>query len=233
MIDFWKLTKDFKPGDPVQKYMPPGQLSPFTGRVLAVHPGLGCIDVQWTFGVERLSSDEVVRVNPDLVRYLPPTLDQSYSSYDTRQASGVTWRTKEVPPGFHKDLAILWNRKATELDTYDALWRKHASVGAQDDAIKDEVSKFYAAAQNLARLRIEAHTQKTATYWVAQNRQYRVTQGEFESRRPNCPKCGSTMRKTTYKMDKGARTRLWACPKDLFLIKVTDILGPDGQPVEW
>jgi hypothetical protein len=77
MIDFWKLTNDFKPGDPVQKYMPPGQLSPFTGRVLAVHPGLGCVDVQWTFGVERVVSDEIVRINPQLSLYLPPTLDQS------------------------------------------------------------------------------------------------------------------------------------------------------------
>jgi len=41
------------------------------------------------------------------------------------------------------------------------------------------------------------------------------------------------MRKTTYKMDKGTRARLFACPKDLFLIKQESILGPEGQPVEW
>jgi hypothetical protein len=88
-------------------------------------------------------------------------------------------------------------------------------------------------AHNLADLRIQQHAVKTAAYWVAQNRQYRVTQSELESRRPMCPKCGTQMRKTIYKMDKGARVRLWGCPKDLFLLKRTDILGPDGQPVEW
>lgn len=233
MIDFWKLTEDFKSGDPVQKYMPPGQLSPFVGRVLAVHPGLGCLDVQWPFGVERVVSDEVVRVNPELMRFLPPTLDQSYSSYDTRKASGVTWRTIEVPAGFHRDLAALWHKGADEVTAYDTLWRKHAVLGAQDDAIKDEVARFYLAARNLGALRVDQHVVKTATYWVAQNRQYRVTQEELVSRKPNCPKCGTPMRRTTYKMDKGARIRLWACPKDLYLLKATAILGPDGQPVEW
>ncbi len=86
MIDFWELAKDFKAGDTVQKFMPgdPGGLSPFIGRVTSVHRGLGCLDVQWPFGVERVSSDEVVRINPELQRFLPPTLDQTYDSYDVR-----------------------------------------------------------------------------------------------------------------------------------------------------
>lgn len=238
MIDYQKLTKDFKPGDSVQKWMPgdPGGLSPFVGRVTSVHVGIGCMDVQWPFGVERVQPDELVRINPDLQRYLPPTLDQTYNSYDVakgRQASLRLWRTVELPAGFHRDLAILWSRKASEVSAYDHLWRKFASLGADDDAIKDEVGKFYLVARNLVDLRIQGAVVKTAAYWVAQNRQYRVTQEEVMGRKPSCPKCSTKMRRTTYKMEKGSKHRLWACPKDLFLIKQDQMLGPGGEPVEW
>lgn len=238
MIDYWLLTKDFKAGDPVQKFMPndPGMLSPFVGRVTAVHRGLGCLDVQWPFGVERVLPDEVVRVNPELQRYLPPTLDQSYSSYDQRkgkQASGAKWRTVELPAGFHRDLALLWSRKANEVDAYDQLWRKYSSLGARDEDLRGEVSMFYRVARNLVDLRAQQVAHKTAAYWVAQNRQYRVTQEELTARKPSCPKCGGVMRRTTYKMHEGSKQRLWACPKDLFLVKQEHFLGPGGEPVEW
>jgi hypothetical protein len=34
-------------------------------------------------------------------------------------------------------------------------------------------------------------------------------------------------------MSKGERHRLFACPKDLYLIKMDNLLGPDGNPVGW
>lgn len=239
MIDYWRLTRDFKPGDTVQKYIPSatGMLSPFIGRVTSVHRGLGCVDVQWPFGVERVSSDEVVRINPELQRYLPPTLDQSYASYDQRakQASGagVRWRTVELPAGFHRDLAFLWTKKATEVAAYDQLWRKYNSLGAPDDGLRDEVGIFYRVARNLVGVRAQEVARKSAAYWTAQNRQYRVTQQELTARKPNCPKCGGGMRRTVYQMAEGAKHRLWACPTDLFLVKQEHFLGSDGTPVEW
>lgn len=238
MIDYWKLTRDFKAGDTVQKFFAgdPGGLSPFIGRVTAVHRGLGCLDVQWPFGVERVQPDEVVRINPDFQRFLPPTLDQTYDSYDQRKgrlASKGSWRTVELPAGFHRDLAFLWSRKAGEVEAYDQLWRKYAALGADDDTIKDEVGKFYLVARNTVDLFLQAHAHRTAAYWVAQNRQYRVTQEELDSGKPLCPKCGTKMRRTTYKMEQGSKHRLWACPKDLFLIKQEHFLGPDGASVEW
>ena len=240
-IDYWQLAKDFSDGDPVQKYLPghPGGLSPFIGRVTAVHRGLGMIDVQWPTGNERVSADELVRVNPELARWLPPTLDQSYSAYDIQQARKLwassrqnLWRTTELPAGFHRELARLWLKGANEVCAYDDLWGRYASQ-TPDDILRDETAKFYRLACNLVELRIQQHAQKTAAYWVAQNRTYRATRDELGAKKPACPKCGTKMRKTTYKMDQGARARLFACPKDLFLIKVTDILGPEGEPVEW
>ncbi len=243
MIDYWKLVKDFSQGDTVQRHTPGAggySLSPFTGRVTAVHRGLGVIDVQWPYGNERMFPDDIVRVDPRLSLWLPPEFDQTYMSYDVQKArshwasaNAPLWKGSELPPGFYTELARAWGGGYGEVAAYDALWHRYASTGVADESLRDEVSKFYQVASRLVDLRLSQHAAKTAAYWVAQNRQYRVTGDELQARKPSCPKCGTGMRKTTYKMDKGARVRLFACPKDLFLLKTTDMLGPQGEPVVW
>lgn len=240
MIDYWKLTQDFNPGDTVQKYMPGrgGNLSPYYGRVTAVLKGIGFLDVQWPFGNERVSPEEVVRVNPEFLQYLPPTIDFSwYPGLDAqtaaKRAAGSPWRNAiELPPGFHKELARVFHRGAGEIQAYDELWHRYASV-TEDEPMRDEVRKFYAFSQNAFRMFFQSHAVKTAMYWMAQNRQHRATRTEVQVKKPNCPRCGTPMRKATYKMREGQRVKLFACPKDLYLIKQDDILGPDGGPVEW
>ncbi len=235
MIDYWALTKDFSPGDIVQEVLVGQGITPYVGRVLAVLPGIGFVDVQWPFGSERVSPEDLVRVSPKFSPYLPPTLDFSYfPGLDAKRASRLQglWRTIEVPQGFHKDLASLFHRKFGEVRAYDALWTRYNSVVADDD-IKDEVQKFYRFASRALDLLIEQHVSKTATYWAAQNRQHRATRAEVQARSPNCPKCSTPMRKTVYKMAEGQRVQLFACPKDLYLMRRDDILGPDGAPVEW
>ena len=244
-IDYWRLTKEFSVGDMVQRYAP-GQggysLSPFLGRVTAVHRGLGVLDVQWPYGNERMFPDDIVMVSQRSTSWFPPALmDQTYMGLDTQKAREMwasnaarkLWRTTEVPQGFHLDLARLWTKGASEVQAYDDLWTKYAKLGASDDDIKDEVGKFYLVGSNLAEAFVQEFARRSAAYWVAQNRQYRVTQEEHKTKRPVCPKCGTPMKRTTYKMDKGAKHRLFACPKDLFLIKQDAILGPEGEPVEW
>lgn len=235
-IDYWKLTKDYAPGDVVQKYMPGrgGGLSPYYGRVTAVMRGIGFVDVQWPFGNERVSPEDLVKLNPEFLQYLPPSLDFSwYPGLDTRQASKGLWRgAVELPPGFHKELARVFHKGAGEIQAYDELWHRYATV-TEDEPLRDEVRKFYAFARNAFALFFKAHVVKTATYWMAQDRQHRATRKEVQSKRPSCPRCGTPMRKATYKMREGRKERLFACPVDLYLIKQTDILGPDGAPVEW
>lgn len=243
MIDYWKLVKDFSVGDAVQRFAPSsgGTLSPFAGRVTAVHRGLGFLDVQFPYGNERMSPEDVVRVDPKITGLLPPEFDQSYATYDVQKArsrwasanGSKLWRGSDLPPGFYKELARAWSQGTGEVAAYDTLWHRYAAEGVLDTDLRDEVSKFYRVASKLSDLRIQQHAVKTAAYWVAQNRQYRVTSQELQGRKPVCPKCATQMRKTTYKMDKGARMRLFACPKDLFLIRTTDILGPGGEPIEW
>ena len=239
MIDYWSLAKNYAPGDAVQRFDPVhGDLSPFVGRVTAVLKGIGFVDVQWQFGNERMSADDIVKVNPEFCKYLPPALDFDYHpGFDVtrqRQASnlGSIWNTAALPPDFHRELAKLWTKGANEVLAYDEMWHKH-NARVEDTLLRDEVAKFYRFAVNCTQTRIDAFVDRTAAYWAAQNRHYRVTQTEIQAKSPSCPKCSTQLRKTTYKMKEGQRARLFACPKCLFLVKRDNLLSPDGQPVEW
>ena len=238
MLDLWRLTAEFKQGDWVQRFSPNSwALSPFVGRVTAVHRGLGLLDVQFPHANERVSPDEVVRVNPKMTNVFPPEFDQSYSSYDIDRARAKSaaspWAGSQLPSGTYKCLAASWAKGASEVAAYDEAWHRFAAQDVNDDALRNEVAKFYRLGTRMRDLRIQQHVTKTAAYWVAQNRQYRVTSDEVKIGKPKCPKCATTMRRTTYKMNKGARVRLFACPKDLFLLKSESILGPLGEPIGW
>jgi hypothetical protein len=215
-------------------------VTPYTGRIIAVLRGIGCLDIQWPFGAERVSSDEVVRVNPVAVpQFLPPTLNLDYypghdASPLMRTASGAAlWRTTEVPEGFHRELAALFHTGMRPVQAYDALW--HRFRQADDEAMRDEVMKFYRVAYNIVTAFLAEQAQKkTAAYWAATDRKYRATRQELDSKQLTCPKCKDTaLRKTTYKMEGGQRMRLLACPQCLHLVKQTDVLGPEGEPVGW
>jgi ribosomal protein S27AE len=177
-----------------------------------------------------------MKANSQLLRFLPPTLDQSMLTIDVmkaRQASAPIWRTTTLPAGFHNDLARLWSSKVPEIGAYDQLWHRYASV-TSDESLRDEVGKFYTVAKNIPTVLVEAAARsKSAAYWVAQNRQYRATREELASKKPNCPRCSARMRRTTYKMQKGSKHKLFGCPQCLFLIKHDDLLAPDGAAVVW
>lgn len=227
MANYWSLAKDFKKGDAVQRVASSSlAISPFVGHVVSVQGPLGLAEVRFPYGVERVHTANLVRVSTQLVSWLPPTITPGVKTARSE------WRTVEVPMGFHRDLAFVWSRSASEVSAYDDLWRKYADR-ADDHVIRDEIVKFYRFARNLFELRLQQHAIKSAAYWAAANRQYRVTSQEHTARKPGCPKCGTFMKKTTYKMSEGNRVRLFACPKDLFLVRQADLLGPDGQPVEW
>jgi len=239
LINYWELVKDFSVGDIVQQLLPGQGVTPYYGRVLAVMPGIGFVDVQWPFGSSRESPEDLIRCVPEMTAFLPPTLDFSYypgmdavRKARTNAPKNLLWRTTQVPPGFHRDLARMFHAKMGDVLAYDTLWRMYGST--TDDAIlRDEVQKFYRFASRSLDLLLEQHARKTATYWAAQNRQHRATRAEVTARLPNCPKCGTQMRRTTYKMAEGRKIHLFACPQDMYLIRQADILGPDGSPVEW
>jgi len=231
-IDYWQLVKDFSTGDMVQRIAVGQGITPYTGRVQAVMRGIGFLDVQWPFGSERISPEELVKVNPQLSPYLPPTLNFSYfpGQDATKQAATSPWRTTEVPADFHRVLARLYHQKVGEVLAYDELWHRFGAA-TEDEVIRDEVGKFYRFAHNSLTMFLGEFARKTATYWAAKDRTHRATKAEVDAGRPNCPKCGTPMRRTTYKMQGGQKIRLFACPSDLYLIKENQILGPGGGQV--
>ena len=238
MIDYWKLTKDFTQGDTVHKInVITGDLSPYVGTVTAVHKGLGVIDVQWPFGNERVFPDDVVRVASNFIRFLPPSFDQSYMTVEierARKQAGASshWRTMEFQPNFYVKLAKHWHVAASEVLAYDNLYRMY-QPNVNDEALRDEVSKFYRFARNAGDLRIQAHAERSAAYWVAQNRQYRATSEDLKTGKPACPKCATRMRRATYRMQEGSKHKLFACPKCLYLIDPSSVLAPTGEPHDW
>ena len=238
VIDYWKLTGGFSQGDVVHKInVTNGGLSPYVGTVTAVHKGLGVLDVQWPFGNERVFPDDVVRVSPDFIRFLPPSFDQSYVTVEIEKArkqasSSSLWRHNQFPSSAYLMLAQHWHRGASEVLAYDNLYRT-LQPNVDDEALRDEVSKFYRFADRAQDLRIQAHLSKTAAYWFAQNRQYRATSEDVKVGKPSCPKCASRMRRATYRMHKGSKHKLFACPKCLYLIDPSSVLGPTGEPHNW
>lgn len=239
MIDYWKLTREFTQNDAVQKIdVVTGQLSPYVGKVTAVLKGIGCLDVQWPFGNERVFPDDVVRVNPEFLRFLPPAFDQSYKTIEienARKASAPLWRHTKLSPSLYIDLARHWHKGANEVVAYDNLYRSYSQV--EDEVLREEVAKFYRFAFNASELRIkneiQRHLQRNAAYWVSQNRTYRATGEDLKAGKPACPKCATRMRRSTYKMHEGAKHKVFACPKCLYLIDPVSILDPAGQPHNW
>jgi len=233
MIDYWKLTKDFSPGDTVQRVLPGQGISPYVGRVLSVLPAIGFVDIQWPCGAERVSPEELILLNPEFVEFLPPQLTFGYypGLEVTKTAGASKWRSTEVPAGFHTALAAVFHRKANEVQAYDELWHRYASF-ADDESLRDEVSKFYRFAERSFDLLVQ-QVGKEAAYWASRDRNYRATRPEMNSGKPNCPRCGGQMRKTVYKMREGSKERLFACPSCLYLIKQDNILGTGGEPVGW
>jgi hypothetical protein len=74
--------------------------------------------------------------------------------------------------------------------------------------------------------RVASRYVKQAVYWAAPNRQYRPTKEELTSGNLCCPRCDEAyLRKTVYKREGGASTKLFCCPECLFLIRRDDILG--------
>ena len=196
--------------------------------MLQVSPGLGVVEVQWPFGTETASPEGLVKVNPKFFAYVPPELNQLYPTVTMKSAA--LW-SSELPKSFYLHLAKSWHKGASALVAYDDYYRAHPL--SNEPVVREETAKFWRLASRAFEMRLEAATHKTAAYWVAQNRQYRATSGDITSGKPSCPKCATAMRRTTYRMEKGAKHKVFACPKCLKIVDPGSMLGPGGEPHDW
>jgi hypothetical protein len=220
MSNYWDYDRSFGPGDLVQKFGSHG-LSPYVGRIVEVSPN---IKVAWPFD-QQSTEESLAKVGITFAVCLP----SSVNGFGTKSAA-VWWLVEN--PEFYRELARSFHAGLSEVASYDDQWRRYGSeIG--DRTIRQETAKFYRFAALAESLYWSGLADKQATYWFSQNRQHRATRSEVEIGRPNCPRCGTSMRRTTYKMSKGQKVKLFACPRDLYLIRQADILGPEGAPVGW
>tara|TARA_B100000745_G_scaffold300398_1_gene254233 strand:+ start:16321 stop:17175 length:855 start_codon:yes stop_codon:yes gene_type:complete len=199
-VDVWKRIKDFEPGDLVSLLSDRnGDVLGAVGQVTSVMDGIAFMDVEFPWGNRRVSPEEVVKVNPNTAKYLPPTTDSSYSSYD---------KTARMVHRLAGDYMHTQDQLTQAADTYK-----------YNGFTTTETLHALAAAQAPKHM-INAAV-KTALYWHGEGRQYRMNKGEIDDGLPNCPTCKCNMQKTTYKK----YTKLFVCPECLFCIKPGDIEG--------
>lgn len=223
LVDAWTLAKNFSRGDIVSRYsFLTGGAEDIVGTVTAVLPGIGFVDVEFPWGNERVSADELLRLNPQSTRYLPSTYDTSYAGWDIDQsriedgtATGYSYANPKRASV--EALAVEYDRDQRTLRVA-AQQCKHS--GLNDVDAFETISRVHSAPDHEVRSAV-ASVYKNALYWYGQGRKYRMNQGELDDGLPNCPKCKANLRKTTYKK----RTKLYVCPDCFFCIKPSDIHG--------
>ena len=73
---------------------------------------------------------------------------------------------RDLPVGFHLELARVFHKGASSVQAYDHLWHHYRE--ADDEALREEVNKFYRLAYNsVTALIVQEARKKDAAYWAA------------------------------------------------------------------
>jgi hypothetical protein len=179
------------------------------GRVIAVWPAIGMVDVQFPHTNYRLPVEDVHILNPGQDQFIAPM-------HET------------VPGGAGSAAEVSTGKKWTD----DLISKEPPLVQlVKQESNGESVEKTaeLSVAQMAARV-ARAHVKK-ALYWNGRDRKYRCTQVEGATSGFGCPKkgCLGVLKPAVYKRVDGASVKLLGCPKCMFLIKRSDIL--DGAPV--
>jgi len=220
-VDYWTLAKNFARGDVVARWNHQGAAHNIPGTVTAVHPGIGFLDVEFPWGNERVSAEELLLINPQYQLYLPSNYDTSYSSYDIAQS--------HIEDSTAVGYSYAWPKRASAAsfaDKVDDLAAHYFSDQAQLQVMAQQCRFKGLSAMDSFRAitsvhRAPDHNVRQAIYWTAPGRKYRMNRTELGDGLPDCPKCGSNLQKTNYKK----HTRLFVCPECLFCVKAADIEG--------
>ncbi len=183
------------------------------GRVVAVWPGIGMVDVQWPHTNNRHPVEELQIVDPGEDMFVAPL-------HET--VPGGAGSAADVSQGAPQDRFVA--------DIEDHV----EQVDIVEDETKRDKKATVAPTRQMA-LRVAQAFVKKSLYWHARDRKYRVSREEHASGAYGCPKRGCTgvMRRATYKMENGCKVKLHACPTCLFMIRAADIIedhcvAPEG-----
>ena len=157
--------EDFRPGDPVRKFVTEWNVTPYCGIVTHIVPATNKVWVQWPIEHSQESPECLVKVNP-AVFGLPTVLkDKGYDSYE-KQLSEKTYG--RIPKGASEqdkmairiahtfatdvvgklvdDIVIGHDQGLSDVQTYYRIFPKYASI-CSDYIIRSSIKKIYAASK--------------------------------------------------------------------------------------
>lgn len=183
------------------------------GRVSAVWPGIGMVDVQWPHTSNRHPVEDLQIVDSGEDMFVAPL-------HET--VPGGAGSAADVSQGVPQE------RFVAEIEDHVE------QVDVVEDETKQDKTASVVPTRQMA-LRVAQAFVKKSLYWHARDRKYRVSREEHASGSYGCPKrgCDGVMRRATYKMENGCKVKLHACPTCLFMIRATDIIedhcvAPEG-----
>lgn len=198
-IDYQQRASEFSVGDAVTPF---GSDSIVSGRVVAVYPAIGMVDVEFANGNKRFPVEDLQRIRQD-----SPVNEPLHDSVPGGAG------TVEVPggPDPKRDSPDRPQPTFTVDDTEENLEREKRRTARIQSHLGARVARAWV---------------KRALYWGDTDRKYRAKKTELASGDFSCPKCGQDhLRKAIYKRTEGASERLMGCPSCMFLIKRCDIMG--------
>ena len=249
-VDFQARAREFSVGDSV---FPFGMFESQAGRVTAVWPAIGMVDVEFPTGERRFPAEELLRANPGNTGNEPPHTDSGMGEMVSVSAGPIPTPKEGAGSADGKFLNALadvpfirfvdfirrgqinleWNPGDAKYEDVVILVEDMALSFGFDvtwpKVIRPGrvVFSFFPKVLRSSSERVVAAFGKKALYWVTKDRQYRMNRQEQESGCPSCPRCEdhSPLKKAIYKRRGGASERLLGCPTCMFLIKEGDIIN--------
>lgn len=224
-VDYQQRASEFAVGDIVYPFITGNPA--INGRVVAVYPAIGMVDVEWPYGSERMAVEDVQQYFNQAGDFNPPNVKHD-----------------NVPGGAAK--APVGGGPVAPVDQAPLQKRGGVSLPKQEGKVVGTVAAFTAlreqraaaaniplaaihvhpAEVNLSATRVAKAYVKQALYWGGKDRKYRASQEELDSGNFRCPRCENEyLRPANYKKENGGNVRLLACGKCLFLIRPCDMIG--------
>lgn len=92
-VNYQQRATEFSVGDLVVPY---GYFESQSGRVVALYPGIGMADVEFSAGSKRYPVEELQRINPEIASSIPPRKDSVPGGVPTVAVSGGPYPQKEA-----------------------------------------------------------------------------------------------------------------------------------------
>lgn len=202
--DYQARGREFSVNDLVH---PVGAGAMDIGRVSAVWPGIGMVQVEFSYGSRQYPVEDVERLNPENTDVMPTMTENVPGGSEDKPT--VSAGRPPVPTG----------KGGLETGTGKDTTEPGQTVGPTN---APAASRTAMDADSLARAFV-----KKSLYWHSADRNYRATKTEFDGKHYLCPKCPGPdkpkLRKAIYKMREGERSRVYVCPNCTFIVKQDNI----------